>query len=597
MAINTQKYIEQYLYIRTKNAEIVPLHLNAPQKKLYDALAAQARAGKPLRAIVLKARQMGFSTLTEALIFKRTATRRAVRSGIVAHRDDSSNNLFNMSKRFYENLPPALQPLCKASNARELVFGTPGRAGSAGRMGGANRTGASGRTGGAGASDKTRAPDRAGSLGEACTSVLAGGAGLGSSIKVMTAGGPGIGRSETFQNLHLSEYAFWPGDKEATLAGLLNAVPEAPDTMVIIESTANGFDAFKRRWDDAVAGKSGFVPVFCAWWELDEYRRTPEPGFVRTAAEEALAGLYGLDDAQLAWRRSCIRDVCGGDVELFHQEYPSCPEEAFLSTGACIFDKTALTARLAALPAPVRRVRFTYAERGDMLTLTGVEDDPRGPVLVYRAPEPGKPYVIGGDTAGDGSDWFTGQVLDNTTGEQAAVLRQRFDEDEYARQMMCLGYWYNTALLGIEVNFSTFPVKECTRLGYPRQYQREVQDSYTGRLQQRFGFRTDQKSRPAAIAQLVRYAREHPEGLCDAETLREMLVFVKNERGRPEAMRGEHDDLVMALAIAHACRAQQSALPQWDGENAAGAGWPDWPDGDEDGAGDEALGAFLAFGG
>ncbi len=226
-----------------------------------------------------------------------------------------------------------------------------------------------------------------------------------------------------------------------------------------------------------------------------------------------------------------------------------------------------------------------------MLTLTGVEDDPRGPVLVYRAPEPGRPYVIGGDTAGDGSDWFTGQVLDNVTGEQAAVLRQQFDEDEYARQMMCLGYWYNTALLGIEVNFSTFPVKECTRLCYPRQYQREVQDSYTGRLQQRFGFRTDQKSRPAAIAQLVRYAREHPEGLCDAETLREMLTFVKNERGRPEAMRGEHDDLVMALAIAHACRAQQSNLPQACEARAAWA--PGW---NEDGAQDEALEEFLAFG-
>lgn len=543
MAVNTQKYIERYLQIRTKNAEIVPLRLNAPQKKLYNALAAQARAGKPLRAIVLKARQMGFSTLTEALIFKRTAMRRAVRSGIVAHREDSSNNLFAMSKRFYGHLPPALQPQCTASNARELVFDAPG------------------------------------------------GAGLGSSIKVMTAGGPGIGRSETFQNLHLSEYAFWPGDKEATLAGLLNAVPDAPDTMVVIESTANGFDAFKRRWDDAVAGKSGFVPVFCAWWELEEYRRTPEPGFVRTAAEEALAGLYGLDDAQLAWRRGCIRDVCGGDVELFHQEYPSCPEEAFLSTGTCIFDKTALTARLAAARQPARRVRFCYAERDDVLTLTGVEDDPHGPVLVYRAPQPGRPYVIGGDTAGDGSDWFTGQVLDNVTGEQAAVLRQRFDEDEYARQMMCLGYWYNTALLAIEVNFSGFPVKECTRLCYPRQYQREVQDSYTGRLQQRFGFRTDQKSRPAAIAQLVRYAREHPEGLHDAATLREMLTFVKNERGRPEAMRGEHDDLVMALAIAHACRTQQSALPQADAEGAAG-----WPEDGEDDAEDAALEAFLAFG-
>ena len=55
MAINTKKYIEQFLQIRTKSAEVVPLRLNAPQQKLYAALAAQARAGKPLRAIVLKA--------------------------------------------------------------------------------------------------------------------------------------------------------------------------------------------------------------------------------------------------------------------------------------------------------------------------------------------------------------------------------------------------------------------------------------------------------------------------------------------------------------------------------------------------------------
>lgn len=105
MAINTKKYIEQFLQIRTKSAEVVPLRLNAPQQKLYAALAAQARAGKPLRAIVLKARQMGFSTLTEAMIFKRTATRKNVRSGIVAHDEDATNNLYRMTKLFYERLP------------------------------------------------------------------------------------------------------------------------------------------------------------------------------------------------------------------------------------------------------------------------------------------------------------------------------------------------------------------------------------------------------------------------------------------------------------------------------------------------------------
>lgn len=510
--INTQKYIESFCKIRNKAAEIIPLHLNAPQQKLYDAIKAQAKEGKPIRVIILKARQMGFSTLTEAMIFKRTVTKRNVRSGIVAHRDDSTNNLFNMSKLFYEFLPEPLKPVRKASNARELIFDAPN------------------------------------------------GKGLNSGIKCMTAGGDGIGRSDTFQNLHLSELAFWPGDVKATMTGLLQAVPQNPDTMVIIESTANGFDYFKKLWDSAISGESDYIPVFCAWWELEEYRRSPDPDFKATREEEEIRALYNLDDAQISWRRWAIKNLCGGDIEQFRQEYPACPEEAFITTGSCIFDKAALTARLAVLQPPLRRVCFTYQISGSTLIYTGMQDDERGPVVIYDEPRPGVPYVLGGDTAGDGCDNFAGQVLDNTTGAQAAVLCQKFDEDEYARQMMCLGYYYNTALLGIEVNFSTFPVKECTRLGYPAQYTREAVDTYTGKLQRKFGFRTDSRTRPELIAELVQMARDAPENLRDAATIREMLVFVKNERGRAEAMQGEHDDLVMALGIANRIRSQQSSV-------------------------------------
>ena len=513
MPINTRGYIEEYLQIRNKDADVVPLRLNEPQLKLYDALAAQHKAGKPMRAIVLKARQMGFSTLTEAMIFKRTATRKNVHSGIVAHKDDSTNNLFNMSKLFYERLPAPLKPQRKASNARELVFG---------------------------ADDGT---------------------GLNSSIKVMTAGGRGIGRSDTFQNLHISELAFWPGDKKLTMLGLLQAVPDRPDTMVVVESTANGFDEFKAMWDRAERGDSDFVPVFCGWWEMDEYRRDAA-GLEPTAEEEALRALYGLDDEQLSWRRWCIENNCGGDIELFRQEYPASPAEAFISTGSCIFDKEAVVAQLARVGPPARRVGFAYSVRDEHLYFGGVEDDKRGAVAVYKEPMAGVPYVIGADTAGEGNDSFVAQVLDNTTGEQVAVLRQRFDEDEFSRQVMCLGYWYNTALLAIEANFSTFPIKECTRLGYPRQYTREVTDTYTGRMERRYGFKTTSVTRPVILAGLVAYARDNVAGITDTDTLREMLTFVRNEKGRPEAMQGEHDDCVMALAIAHHARPQQGYIAE-----------------------------------
>ena len=510
--INLRRYIEKELKIRDKDAKVVPLLLNGPQKELYDALAAQNRAGKPMRAIVLKARQMGFSTLAEAMIFKRTATKKNVRSGIVAHKEESAANLFRMSKLFYEELPDPLKPQLKTSNARELVF------------------------------DGTK------------------GEGLKSTIRVMTAGGQGIGRSDTFQNLHLSEFAFWPGDKKMTLAGLLQAVPDRRDTMVIIESTANGFDEFKVMWDRAVANESEFVPVFCAWWEQPEYRRNCPAEFEVTEKEVRIAEIFGLDTEQLCWRRWCIENNCGGDEKLFEQEYPASPEEAFIATGNCVFDKEALVQRLAGLPGPLRTGEFTFLGDGDSFRVTGFEQGPGGGTRIYEEPRPGVPYVIGADTAGDGSDWFVAQVLDNTTGRQVAVLRRQFGEDEFARQVVCLGYYYNTALLGIEANFSTYPIREVERLRYPHQYMRETEDSYTHRLQRRYGFKTTATTRPVAIAGLIQAVRENVDLLCDAVTLREMLVFVRDERGRPQAMEREHDDCVMALAIAQYIRPQQSFL-------------------------------------
>lgn len=125
--VSAREFIEENLVIRTKDARIVPLRLNLAQERLYAALEAQRNAGRPMRVIILKARQLGFSTLAEALIFQRTATRENVNSLVVAHREDSTANLFKMSKLFFERLPEELRPLHRNSNARELVFESPER--------------------------------------------------------------------------------------------------------------------------------------------------------------------------------------------------------------------------------------------------------------------------------------------------------------------------------------------------------------------------------------------------------------------------------------------------------------------------------------
>lgn len=225
-------------------------------------------------------------------------------------------------------------------------------------------------------------------------------------------------------------------------------------------------------------------------------------------------------------------------------------------TGKTVFNAAAVSARLEAIKPPVLRGCFEYREEPDGVHIADWNwvDDPDGPVKVYKTPEIGRPYVIGGDTAGDGSDWFLGQVLDNITGEQVCTLRHQYDEDTYAKQMFCLGLYYNEAMIAPETNFSTYPVKLLDLMGYQNLYVREVEDDFDGKVKHAFGFRTDRLTRPVIISELIRVMRDKIGTVNDEETLLEMLTFVRNDKLRPEAEPGAHDDCVLALAIAHYIR-------------------------------------------
>ena len=504
-------YIENCLKIKTKSGTVVPFRLNDAQRKLYAVAKRQQDAGKPVRLIILKARQLGFSTLTEGLIFHACATRKNVNALIVAHREDATANLFRMSKLFYDELPAPVKPMLRASNAQELVFENPSKL----------------------RSEREARP------------------GLRSRIRCATAGGRGIGRSDTLQCVHLSEYAFWPDGadgKASTLAGILQAVPSLPGTMVVIESTANGFEDFKERWDAAVAGENDFEPVFFAWFENPDYSMPVVPGTEWTPEEREMRDAYRLTDEQLQWRRWCIANNCGGSLDMFRQEYPASPGEAFLHSGTGVFDNEQIVLRLERLPSPAGRGEFTDGEWTESET---------GAITLYELPEEGVPYVLGGDTAGEGSDYFTAIVIDNVSGRIVAKLRQKYSEPEYVRQIYALGRFYNDALVAIETNFSTYPVMKLQEMEYPNQYSREREDTYTRQMKKSYGFRTDRQSRPRAIANLVEVFSSHPEWFTDRELLEVMLTFCYNEDHRPEALAGKHDDLVMGAAITYAARHQQ----------------------------------------
>ena len=235
--------------------------------------------------------------------------------------------------------------------------------------------------------------------------------------------------------------------------------------------------------------------------------------------------------------------------------------------GKTIFDAAKVNERISHLTAPKRQGSFiyeTYYDPGKNRVVIEDRsirfvDQPDGYIRIYREPQPETPYVIGGDTAGEGSDFFVGQVIDNQSGSQVCTLRHPFDEDVYARQMYCLGKYYNNALLAIEANFSAYPIRCLEQLGYTHQYVRETEDNFTHKIRQSYGFKTTSVTRPLIIAELVRIVREESHQLNDLDTLNEMLTFIRNEQGRAEAQEGAHDDCIISLAIAYYARSQQRA--------------------------------------
>lgn len=515
-------YMEHFLKIRNKKGQIIQFKFKPAQKRLYEIIKKEFDAGKPVRIVILKARQLGFSTMIEGMFFQDSATRWNVRTLIVAHDEESTGGLFNMNKLFYDMLPAQLKPMLKASNARELLFENPTRD----------------------KAEKEKNP------------------GLRSSIRCVPAVS-NAGRSMTLTNVHASEAAFWPRMYD-TFTSLFQAVPKENDTMIIVETTPNGFNDFKQFWDDSVAGKTGFLPLFFPWYEDPEYRAPVPPGTKWATEELKMKDLYSLDEEQLSWRRWCIAHNFAGDEERFKQEYPSNPEEAFLMSGNPYFDNETVLARaveLEKIPQLLRRGRYVFeeAENHKPENWRFVEDI-RGEVYIYSDPVSRVPYVFGGDTAGEGSDRFTAHGINNMTAIQSAqILYEGSAELYYTQQLYCLGMDYNEALLGVEINFSTYPEKLLEDWQYPRLFIREKPDDSRGILDDyKLGWRTDLRTRPLILGTLQTYVKESPEIFQSEELMREMLTFVRNKDMRPEAAPGKHDDLVMAAAICLSIREQQS---------------------------------------
>ena len=525
-------FFKNYIKIVNKNGERVPFELNSIQKQIDDKIAELTKEGKPARIIVLKARQEGVSTYAQGKILTRTVTTPNRNSLVVAHRDDSTSAIFEKSKYMYNNLPDHIKPLQKASNAKELIFDIP-------------------------------------------SFYKGNDTGLNSRIKIQTAGSDSIGRSDTYYYVHLSEFAFYTGNAQTQLTGILQAVPNIPGTIVIIESTANGYNDFKELWESAESGQSDFIPMFFAWHDYSDYQipcsKAEEKKIMNNLNEyeKNIVEIYNLTAEQIKWYRWKLKNDCNGKTDLMKQENPSYPKEAFLSTGRPVFDNGILEMRTEELKKqyaqqPPKKGHFAFewnnADAKDFIkidTITWVPDK-AGPVIIYEDVETAYPYVIGGDTKGEGKDFYTGAVINNVTGKRVASLRMQISNSKpYTHQMYCLGYYFNQALIGIEMNFNTAPIEELQRLQYPKQYQRQQYDNFTKGYQKKYGWKTDGNTRPLIIDKEVDLIENNIELFTDLVMLEEGTTFIYDINGRPDAQAGKHDDMLLSDMIANEIRSQQ----------------------------------------
>jgi len=455
------------------------LRFNAAQLAYY--------LSRTLRDIILKPRQLGFTTLICALFVADCLLRPNRVCVIVAHDADSARRIFQIVKLMWERMPAAW---------------------------------------------RKRYPTRVDNKGEIWWTKT------NSRIFVGTAGTPGLGRGLTIHRLLCSEVAHWPHPQEA-LAALLEAVPA--DGRVIVESTAAGMNHFHTLWTEAKGGQSEFKPFFFRWFDDPEYRRPDGPPLGELTEDElALCRAHGLDEAQIRWRREKQRQL----RDRFMQEYPEDDVSCFLTSGRCCFS-------IAALTEMSTRARQERPQSIQVMALYGwgmgrrylrQVNVPPGRLTVWRHPEIAEGLEHG--------DFSAAVVLDRRTGGQAAELHGKWRPDVFAELVAALAANYGWAYTAVEANnHGSVALHVLDRvLHYPQLYWHV--DGFRAGRSVHLGWPTTSKTKALMVDQLAAAIAEGNILLRSPVLLNECTTFVSKDGGAQEAEEGKHDDLVVACGLA-----------------------------------------------
>ena len=538
------KFAKMNLYIKDKFANIVPFVPNEPQRALIDYVLLCIKERRPVKVIILKARQMGFSTAVEALCYWWTSTNFNINSVIIGNDEKSSLNLYRMFRRYFDNTNVLFKPSVRYNTKSDLTF---------------EKFDESGKQ-----------------------------VGLGSAIKIETAKNKSAGRSDTINFLHASEAASWENGEDL-VASLMQTVPDIEvmekPSMVFIESTAEGRgNYFHKEYVAAVEERNNYEPAFAPWWVLDTYER--EATFedlgklndyelflvdLMRKGHDTLGHHFPISEEaiprKLAFYRRKAKEFAA-TPERLPQEFPSTWQESFIASGKNVFNPLALQ-EMEKDATPLEDVDYykitPLEERPyEEFELEKVQFEPneapddftyKAPLKIWEKPKPYKEYVIGADVAEGlkGGDFSVATVADVSTMAVVARWRGHCDPDKFGEILGALGTYYNYALIGVEVNnHGLTTVQKLRDTFYTNLYKRdrgydEEWETPTVNL----GWKTDMRTKRLMIDDLIKLVRERVIKDKDIVFINEAFSYVRDERGRMNAEEGSHDDVVMSTAIAY----------------------------------------------
>lgn len=512
----------------------IPFVLNGPQRRVAAMLEADRRQRRPLRLIMLKARQWGGSTLVQMYFaWIQLTRRRSWNSLICAQVKDTAGVIRGMYDDMLADYPeelwdpddgePRFTPWKRSQNTRAIA-------------------------------------------GRDCR------------VTVCSSFGQDATRGFDISMAHLSEVAFWndsdrmkPGDFIRNVTG---GIPREPDTVIAMESTANGVgNYFHRQWLAAEGGKSAYRPVFVPWYEIEIYREEcPDPARFISSWTPYERELWdrGLTIEMIFWYRGKLSEF--QTETQMHAEFPSTPTEAFENTGHAVFAPSDIDSLRTGCREPLDLDRRRMpAETRQMLDTPS----PDGVLKVWALPDsavrsPRNRYVIAVDVGGRSyhSDYSVVTVFDRLPGgaasspgtapEPVAQWRGHCDHDLLASYASRLGHIYGEALLAVESNSlesaadgASQYILEELRACYRNLYVRTPKDTTSDPSPApRVGFHTNRRTKSLIITGLIAAVRDGRYRELDNDTCNELATYELRENGSYAARSGFHDDLLMTRAIA-----------------------------------------------